>query len=95
MRLSSPEQSDAETIEQALELICTHGADRSIYHKQWLLDQLVRLLAPDYEQWVATFEDAEHDTWGEGVSPTPEAGEEVEHPNLTPWRCCRTASARP
>ena len=46
-----------------------HGGPAGAPHKQWLLDQVVRLLAPDYDQWVATFEDAEGDTWDEGTPP--------------------------
>ena len=46
-----------------------HGGPAGAPHKQWLLDQVVRLLAPDYDQWVATFGDAEGDTWDEGTPP--------------------------
>ncbi len=44
VRPSSPEQSDAETIEEALGLIHRHGGMSTYGEKQWLLDRVVRLL---------------------------------------------------
>ena len=43
------------------------------HHKQWVLDQLVRMLVEDYEKWVAEWEDGEDGpgtySWDQGIAP--------------------------
>jgi len=58
---------------EALDLIWTLGGIDGDHHKQWLIDQLVRVLAENYEDWVIKFKDGEDgpDTydWDEGIAP--------------------------
>ena len=58
---------------KALELITTYGGIGGDHHKQWLIDQLVRLLAPDYEQWVKDYENGADGVktyiWDIGIDP--------------------------
>lgn len=69
--------SDRETIDKALEFIREWGGEDGAHHKQWVLDQLVRILteSPDeYEQWVKRYEhDGDHALiiyeWDEGIAP--------------------------
>jgi hypothetical protein len=63
--------SDKE--QKALDLIGEWGGIDGGHHKQWLLDQLVRVLAEDYRAWVVEYQDGEdgEDTyeWDEGIAP--------------------------
>ena len=62
-----------EKIEKALELIHSDGGIDGAHHKQWVLDQLVRILSNDYEQWVRSYMDGEDGPetykWDEGIAP--------------------------
>lgn len=64
-----------QKIAEALNLIHQYGGIDGGHHKQWVLDQLVRLLAGDdgYQSWLAEFCDGEDgpDTysWDEGIAP--------------------------
>lgn len=62
-----------ERVDKALELIHNYGEIDGDHHKKWLLDQLVRVLAPDYKEWVKGFEwgeDGENTyNWDEGIAP--------------------------
>ena len=57
----------------ALELINDEGGIDGAHHKQWLLDQLVRVLAVDYDEWVTRYEYGEDGAltyeWEEGIPP--------------------------
>jgi hypothetical protein len=58
----------------ALELIRQYGGIDGAHHKQWLLDQLVRLLARQgYDVWVKQYKKGEDgpDTyeWDIGIAP--------------------------
>ena len=57
----------------ALELINDYGGIDGAHHKQWLLDQLVRVLAVDYDEWVTRYEYGEDGArtyeWDEGIPP--------------------------
>ena len=59
--------------QQALDLIAEWGGIDGGHHKQWLLDQLVRTLANDYDKWVKEWEEGEDgpDTyqWDTGIAP--------------------------
>lgn len=52
-------ETDAGKVEKALFLIETHGGIDGSHHKQWLLDQLVRVLVDDYEKWVTEWQAGE------------------------------------
>lgn len=59
--------------QKALDLIEEWGGIDGGHHKQWLLDQLVRELSPDYEQWVKDYESGEDGPhtyeWDKGIAP--------------------------
>ncbi len=62
-----------EKIAAALELIHRYGGIDGDHHKQWVLDQVVRALADDYDAWVREHKagDDGPDTyeWDEGIAP--------------------------
>jgi hypothetical protein len=63
----------SKQIEEALEMAHC-GAFDGGHHKQWVIDQMVRILAgADYLKWVAEHCDGEDgpDTyeWDEGIAP--------------------------
>jgi hypothetical protein len=45
--------TDRERIEDVLSLIDRYGGIDGAHHKQWVLDQVVRVLADDYDAWMA------------------------------------------
>lgn len=57
----------------ALKLIYQYGGTDGGHHKQWILDQLVRILSDDYIQWVKNYENGEDGPktyeWDEGIAP--------------------------
>ncbi len=66
--------SDPEKIAAALDLIGSYGGTDGAHHKQWVLDQVVRVLTGDnYEEWARLQRDGEDgpDTyeWDEGIAP--------------------------
>jgi hypothetical protein len=64
---------DAERIAKALDLIFQYGGIDGGHHKQWVLDQVVRKLAPNYRAWVKEFEAGEDGPktyeWDKGIAP--------------------------
>ena len=66
-------KSDKDRVEEALDLIAEYGSIDGAHHKQWVLDQLVRILTPHYEAWVMGQEAGEDgpDTyyWDVGIAP--------------------------
>lgn len=61
-------------IETALNLIGQYGGTDGGHHKQWVLDQVVRILTGDeYAQWVREQKDGEDGPetydWDEGIPP--------------------------
>jgi hypothetical protein len=60
-------------VQKALNLIHECGGIDGAHHKQWCLDQVVRILSDDYEQWVKDQKYGEDgaDTynWDEGIPP--------------------------
>ncbi|HET7135185.1 MAG TPA: hypothetical protein VFJ25_04640 [Casimicrobiaceae bacterium] len=58
---------------KALDLIARYGGIDGAHHKQWVLDQIVRILSDDYAEWVREQKDGEDgpDTydWDEGIAP--------------------------
>ena len=68
--------TDKKRIEDALNLIIEYGGIDGGHHKQWVLDQLARILAEDYDAWLADFRgewDEEYGCWeyewDEGIAP--------------------------
>ncbi len=65
--------TDAEKIQQALDLAYRYGQNDSAHHLQWTIDQIVRVLTgDDYTQWVAEYEGDPEDeenyyTWDTGM----------------------------
>lgn len=66
-------EENEEDPNKALGLITAFGGVDGGHHKQWLIDQLVRVLAPDYEQWVKDYENGADGvktyTWDIGIDP--------------------------
>jgi hypothetical protein len=62
-----------EKVKKALDLIDEWGGIDSGHHKQWLLDQLVRVLSDDYDEWVNSYQDGEEGPetyeWDTGIAP--------------------------
>lgn len=60
-------------IQQALDLIKQCGGIDGAHHKQWLLDQVVRILSSNYDLWVADYEYGEDGPqtyeWDTGIIP--------------------------
>lgn len=65
--------SKTERIRRALDLITRYGGTDGSHHKQWLLDQIVRVLASDYDEWIKAYCDGEDGEetyeWDDGVAP--------------------------
>ena len=62
-----------DKIAAALAIIASYGGIDGGHHKQWVLDQIVRVLADDYDDWVREYEDGEDGPktyeWDAGVAP--------------------------
>jgi hypothetical protein len=63
-----------EKIEKAIEMAMEYGGFDGGHHKQWALDQVVRILAGEkYEQVVADYKAGEDGPetygWDEGIAP--------------------------
>lgn len=59
---------DSERTEQAINLILEYGYIDGAHHKQWLLDQVLRVLAGErYDAMVAPVDDV--DDWDTGIAP--------------------------
>lgn len=66
--------TDAEKIQKALDMITNYGGIDGGHHKQWVMDQIVRILTgPEYEKWVKRYEDGDDGPhtyeWSEGIAP--------------------------
>jgi hypothetical protein len=70
--LRKEEELEGKT-EKALALIADYGGTDGDHHKQWLIDQLLRVLTDDYDQWVKDYQDGEEGvhtyTWDIGITP--------------------------
>lgn len=70
-----PEPEQFTTLElQAIDFILQHGGIDGGHHKQWVLDQVLRILAGEaYEVLVEEYCDGEDDPntyeWDEGIAP--------------------------
>ena len=68
--------NDKEKIDKVVEMIFDNGMIDGSYHKQWLLDQILRILLGDgYETWIEEYEsevDKNGDQmyeWDKGIAP--------------------------
>ena len=65
--------SKQKRIDAAMAVIERYGGTDGAHHKQWVIDQVVRALVPDYETWVREMcagEDGPYTyEWDEGVPP--------------------------
>jgi hypothetical protein len=65
--------SDEIKILSALTVIERYAGIDGAHHKQWVLDQVVRCLVPDYQAWVreqkAGEDGPETYEWDEGIPP--------------------------
>lgn len=66
-------ETDAERIELALHVLGSFGQEDGSHHKAWVVDQVVRYLASDYDAWIAEYRDGEEGPetyeWDEGIAP--------------------------
>jgi len=66
---------DEGKIERTLDLIENYGGIDGSHHKQWILDQIVRILTgKHYETWLENYEDRDDDgnpqcEWDTGIAP--------------------------
>ena len=64
---------DSEKVKEALGLIGVWAGIDGEHHKQWLLNELVHVLADDYDKWVADWENGEDGPktyeWDNGIAP--------------------------
>ena len=68
--MTSPNQ---DKIDKALDLAIRYGGIDGDHHKAWVIDQMVRALADDYEKLVAEAKDGEDGPetydWNIGIAP--------------------------
>ena len=62
-----------DKIANVLDLIFRYGGSDGAHHKQWVIDQVVRMLAENYEVWVERYEGGQDGpktySWDEGIAP--------------------------
>lgn len=59
-------------IDQAVDLIYNYGGTDGAHHKQWVLDQVLKLLldAEDYDLWIKNYEGEDNEyEWDIGIAP--------------------------
>ena len=58
---------------EVLDLVFDYGGIDGGHHKQWLLDQVVKKVADDYDRWVESFREGEDGPntyeWDTGIAP--------------------------
>jgi hypothetical protein len=67
-------QNVGQRVSQVKEIITAYGCIDGGHHKQWLLDQVIRILTGDeYAQWVEDYQDGVEGPntyeWDEGIAP--------------------------
>jgi hypothetical protein len=66
-------ETDAERIELALRLIGSYGQSDGAHHKAWIIDQVTRFLAEDYNAFIAEYRAGEDGPetyeWDTGTAP--------------------------
>lgn len=65
--------TDREKIEAAIEIAFQYGGIDGAHHKAWVIDQMLRVLADDYNALVRDACDGEDGPntyeWDEGIAP--------------------------
>jgi len=65
--------SNVPRIDKAMEVIERYGTIDGGHHKMWVIDQVVRYLVPDYDEWVKEMKAGEDGPetyyWDIGVAP--------------------------
>ena len=60
-------------IANCIDHIEQYGGIDGSHHKQWLLNELIKILVDDYDGWVASYEDGEDGPgtyeWDTGIAP--------------------------
>lgn len=74
MRQEDFKMNEQDQIEKAIELIGDYGGIDGGHHKQWLIDQVLRVLTDTgYKEWVTLFECGEDGPntyeWDVGAAP--------------------------
>jgi hypothetical protein len=67
-------ETDAERIEFAIHMAMDYGSTDEPHHKQWALDQVVRILTGDrydevVREWCAGEDGPDTYSWDEGIAP--------------------------
>ena len=64
---------ESKIVEDAITMIEEYGGIDGGHHKQWVLDQLLRILADDYDDWVTEYNAGEDGPetyfWDVGIAP--------------------------
>jgi hypothetical protein len=62
--------TDKERIDKALELAFQYGQIDGSHHKEWVIDQMVRILTDDhYDAWIGHYKDGDQYEWETGIAP--------------------------
>lgn len=62
--------TDQEKINEATALIHNTGGIDGSHHKQWVIDQVLRILTGEkYDEWINDYNDPEYPEWDQGVAP--------------------------
>ena len=62
--------TEIEQISNVMDLISKYGSIDGAHHKQWLIDQIARvLLQDDYTGWASGDEETGEQSWDEGIAP--------------------------
>jgi hypothetical protein len=67
-------KTDSEKIQEAIDMILDYGGFDGGHHKQWVLDQALRILTgDDYERQITNWQDGEDGPqtylWDCGIAP--------------------------
>ena len=62
-----------ERIEKALEIAFQYGGIDGSHHKMWVIDQMIRVLEPNYEFWIEIHNEGDEGPntyeWDCGIAP--------------------------
>ena len=62
--------TNSERINKALDIIANHGGHDGEHHKDWVLDQVTRILTGEaYDKFVNYVTDGHPEEWEVGIAP--------------------------